>query len=69
MNDYHEKFSTTGRLSVTSKTPDEADSAHLRNEVSTIMMSVMPRVNIGAPQVLLILHRPVVYLYALSSGT
>ena len=34
MNDYHEKFSTTGRLSVTSTTPDEADTAHLRNEVS-----------------------------------
>ena len=48
MNDYHEKFSTTGRLSVTSKTPDEADSAHLRNEVNTIMMSVILRVNNGA---------------------
>ena len=34
LNDYHEKFNTTGRLSVTSTTPDEADTAHLRNEVT-----------------------------------
>ena len=49
MNDYHEKFSTTGRLSVTSNTPDEADSAHLRNEVNTLMMSIIPIVNNEAP--------------------